>query len=264
MVLPLADQTLRILRHYLRRGRPGGKHPELFLRASTPVGPLTHYAIGDLYQKRAGQSGLPLQGTSSYCLRHSFAMRLLDRGIGVKVIGDLLGHHTLESTCVYLRLETGAFARGRACSADGDHWPRGGRQMSATLQCSAFDQLADRYLRRQRSLGRAYVNEERIIDGLRRFLEKTSRSDLDQALFDAWCAAQGHLSANRRRNRQRIVRDFCLSTAYRANLLRSGSTVSHIAGRMHRRSSLGRPRSPGCWPRPIVWPRRRPRRFGQP
>ncbi|MBP1293635.1 MULTISPECIES: tyrosine-type recombinase/integrase [Bradyrhizobium] len=108
LILPVADQTLRILRHYLRRGRPGGKHPELFLRASTPVGPLTHYAIGDLYQKRAGQSGLPLQGTSSYCLRHSFAMRLLDRGVGVKVIGDLLGHHTLESTCVYLRLETGA------------------------------------------------------------------------------------------------------------------------------------------------------------
>ena len=34
-------------------------------------------------------------------------MRLLDRGVGVKVIGDLLGHHTLESTCVYLRLQTG-------------------------------------------------------------------------------------------------------------------------------------------------------------
>jgi site-specific recombinase XerD len=108
LILPLADQTLRILRHYLRCKRPGGAHLELFLRASTPVGPLTRYIIADLYQKHARQSGLPLQGTSSYCLRHSFAMRLLDRGVGVKVIGDLLGHHTLESTCVYLRLEAGA------------------------------------------------------------------------------------------------------------------------------------------------------------
>ncbi|MHC2350464.1 integrase/recombinase XerD [Bradyrhizobium barranii subsp. barranii] len=108
LALPLAEQTIRILRRYLRRGRPGGAHRELFLRASPPVGPLTHYAIGDLYQKRARQSGLPLQDTSSYCLRHSFAMRLLDRGVGVKVIGDLLGHRTLESTCVYLRLQTGA------------------------------------------------------------------------------------------------------------------------------------------------------------
>jgi len=32
-------------------------------------------------------------------------MRLLDRGVDVKVIGDSLGHRTLESTCVYLRLQ---------------------------------------------------------------------------------------------------------------------------------------------------------------
>lgn len=108
LILPLAERTIRILGYYLRRERPSGAHSVLFLRASTPVGPLTHYAIGDLYQKRARQSGLPLQGTSSYCLRHSFAMRLLDRGVGVKMIGDLLGHRTLESTCVYLRLQTGA------------------------------------------------------------------------------------------------------------------------------------------------------------
>jgi integrase/recombinase XerD len=32
-------------------------------------------------------------------------MRLLRRGVGVKAIGDLLGHRSLESTCVYLRLD---------------------------------------------------------------------------------------------------------------------------------------------------------------
>ena len=32
-------------------------------------------------------------------------MRLLGRGVGVKVIGDLLGHRSLESTCQYLRLD---------------------------------------------------------------------------------------------------------------------------------------------------------------
>jgi integrase/recombinase XerD len=106
LILPLAGQTMRMLRRYLYRGRPGSARPELFLRERTPAGPLTHYAVGDLYQKRARESGLPLQGTSSYCLRHSFAMRLLNRGVGVKVIGDLLGHRTLESTCVYLRLQT--------------------------------------------------------------------------------------------------------------------------------------------------------------
>ena len=108
LVLPLAPQTMRILSRYLRCGRPGGSRRELFLRGRTPAGPLTHNGVCGLYQKRARESGLPLHETSSYCLRHSFAMRLLDRGVGIKVIGDLLGHRTLESTCVYLRLQIGA------------------------------------------------------------------------------------------------------------------------------------------------------------
>ena len=33
-------------------------------------------------------------------------MHLLRRGIPLKTLGDLLGHRTAESTCVYLRLAT--------------------------------------------------------------------------------------------------------------------------------------------------------------
>lgn len=105
LVLPLANQTTRMLRRYVL-GRPSCDQPELFLRARSPIRALTHYAVVDVFAKRAQQSGLPLQGVSSYALRHSFAMRLLHRGVGVKTIGDLLGHHSLESTCVYLRLDT--------------------------------------------------------------------------------------------------------------------------------------------------------------
>jgi integrase/recombinase XerD len=108
LVLPLAPRTMRVLSRYLHRGRPTGPCHELFVRGKTPTGPLTNGAVNELYQKRARESGLPLHGTSSYCLRHSFAMRLLDRGVGVKMIGDLLGHRNLESTCVYLRLQIGA------------------------------------------------------------------------------------------------------------------------------------------------------------
>ncbi len=82
--------------------------------------------------------------------------------------------------------------------------------MSETLACCVFDQVADRYLRRQRSLGRAYVHEEHVIHGLGLFLEKHRCAELNQAVFEAWCVSQAHLSANTRRNRQRIVRNFCL------------------------------------------------------
>jgi len=105
LVLPLTDRTLGVLRCYLSRGRPSSQRPELFLRARSPAGALEGSAVTDLFEKWVRQSGLPLNGYSAYCLRHSFAMRLLGRGVGVKVIGDLLGHRSLESTCQYLRLD---------------------------------------------------------------------------------------------------------------------------------------------------------------
>jgi site-specific recombinase XerD len=106
LVLPLTDRTIAVLRDYLRCGRPTSGDPHLFLRARCPTGRLQHTAVCDLFYKRARASGLGLADYSSYCLRHAFAMRLLDRGVGVKTIGDLLGHRNLESTCVYLRLDT--------------------------------------------------------------------------------------------------------------------------------------------------------------
>lgn len=108
LLLPLTKCTLSLLRGYVRRDRPRTVHSALFLRARTPAGSISHYAVGDAFKKRARESGLPLEGFSAYGLRHGFAMRLLDRGVGIKAIGDLLGHRTLESTCVYLRLQTDA------------------------------------------------------------------------------------------------------------------------------------------------------------
>jgi len=106
LVLPLAEQTASVLRHYLVQGRPRSTRPELFLRARCPAGPLTRHAVTDIFDKRAEQSGLPIGGHSAYSLRHAFAMRLLARHVGLKAIGDLLGHRSLGSTCLYLRLDT--------------------------------------------------------------------------------------------------------------------------------------------------------------
>ena len=61
-----------------------------------------------MFARRAQAIGLGQGEYSAYSLRHAFAMRLLRRGVGVKAIGDVLGHRDLESTCVYLRLDVQA------------------------------------------------------------------------------------------------------------------------------------------------------------
>ena len=106
LVLPLDDRTLRLLRRYLQVARPNNDLPQLFLRIRSPIAAIKHYGVIEVFSYRARRSGLPLDGVSSYSLRHSFAMRLLRRGVGIKAIGDLLGHRSLEATCVYLRVDT--------------------------------------------------------------------------------------------------------------------------------------------------------------
>lgn len=105
LVLPLADRTLRLMRRYLVAGRPDSDLPHLFLRVRSPIIAMKHYGVIEVFNYRAERSGLSLDRASSYSLRHTFAMRLLGRGVGIKAIGDLLGHRSLEATAVYLRID---------------------------------------------------------------------------------------------------------------------------------------------------------------
>jgi site-specific recombinase XerD len=96
---------LSLLRRYLQVARANSDLPQLFLRIRSPIRAMNHHGIIEIFKYRAAQSCLPLEGVSSYSLRHAFAMRLLRRGVGIKVIGDLLGHRSLEATCAYLRID---------------------------------------------------------------------------------------------------------------------------------------------------------------
>jgi integrase/recombinase XerD len=104
LALPLTDAAGDVLVQYLRHGRPQTSFRELFLRVRAPVGPLRHTGVNDAFEGCVKRSGLKLAFTGVHCLRHSFALHLLRQGFSLKTIGDLLGHRTAESTCVYLRL----------------------------------------------------------------------------------------------------------------------------------------------------------------
>jgi len=117
--LPLTDDVGNALLDYLRHGRaalamrrqrvpfqggPPRRFRELFLRHRTPMGLLKPTAGTEAFQGWSKRSGLQIPFQGVHCLRHSYAVYLLRSGISLKTIGDLLGHRTLESTCVYLRL----------------------------------------------------------------------------------------------------------------------------------------------------------------
>ena len=117
--LPLTDEVGTALLDYFRRGRaalavrrkrvpfqggPPRSYRELFLRHRTPIGVLKPTAITEAFQAWSKRSGLAIPFQGVHCLRHSYALYLLRSGLSLKTIGDLLGHRSFESTCVYLRL----------------------------------------------------------------------------------------------------------------------------------------------------------------
>jgi integrase/recombinase XerD len=115
LTLPLDSRTLQLLRDYLQHGRIANTDdsPMLFLRARCPFIRLERTGVSDLFRKRMRGAGLPDCGKHVYRLRHTFAMRLLGRGVGMKAIGDVLGHHSFYGTSAYLRLDV-AMLRGVA------------------------------------------------------------------------------------------------------------------------------------------------------
>ncbi len=92
-VLPLYPRLEMLLRHYLaERSRLHPSHARLLC---TPAGrPLYSRAVHRIIRARLG--------THPHALRHSIATHLLDRGLPVEAVRDMLGHSSLATTQKYL------------------------------------------------------------------------------------------------------------------------------------------------------------------
>ena len=105
LAVPLTDEVATALLAYLRTQTREDRQRRLFLRVRVPRGPITAAAVSDAFDAWATRAGvrIPARG-GPHCLRHSLAMHLLRQGTPLKTIGDLLGHRSVESTGIYLRL----------------------------------------------------------------------------------------------------------------------------------------------------------------
>jgi len=74
-----------------------------------PGRPLTTRQFLRLFHVAVAAAGIR-KPVTLHCLRHSFATHLLERGVDIRVIQALLGHHKLETTARYARVATGMIA----------------------------------------------------------------------------------------------------------------------------------------------------------
>ena len=90
---------------YLRRERPPAKGTEhLFLRKNMPYEPMTSGAIRHRIRYWAKMAGIPAKVLGAHAFRHSHATREVDAGANIKIVSDILGHRSVASTSVYVRV----------------------------------------------------------------------------------------------------------------------------------------------------------------
>ena len=57
-----------------------------------------------VFYARSKEAGIPKKLGHPHILRHSFAIELLKAGVPVTLVQDLLGHSSLNTTAIYLRI----------------------------------------------------------------------------------------------------------------------------------------------------------------
>jgi integrase/recombinase XerD len=65
---------------------------------------LSYAAVRNRFTKYLGKAGLSGKGYTIHCLRHTFASEMLNAGLRLEVLQQLLGHSSLEVTRQYARL----------------------------------------------------------------------------------------------------------------------------------------------------------------
>jgi len=116
--LPLLEDVGNAIITYMKYGRPESKLPYVFIRVQQPYQKLespTLHSIVSFYLHRAGIKNLEERKHGPHALRHSLAGRLLEKKTPLPVISEVLGHHSIESTNAYLRIDLTSL---RQCSVE--------------------------------------------------------------------------------------------------------------------------------------------------
>jgi integrase/recombinase XerD len=98
--VPLAKNILSLLDEYQRF-----YHTQKYLFEGQKAGePFSIRTIGVIFRKALKQSGIKKKATF-HTLRHSYATHLLEAGVNLKVIQNLLGHSSLKTTSIYFHVQ---------------------------------------------------------------------------------------------------------------------------------------------------------------
>lgn len=98
-ILPLGDLLCRGIQSYLL-----AECPQTFLFNGNNGDALSQRGAQWVMSQAVKRAGIVKQDVSLHTLRHSYATHLLEQGINIVTIKDLLGHAHIDTTMIYLHL----------------------------------------------------------------------------------------------------------------------------------------------------------------
>jgi integrase/recombinase XerD len=95
----LAESALEQLRMYYKLYRP-----RVWLFETSRGVAMSSRTVQFVFQKAVQRAGIT-KGVSVHVLRHSFATHLMEQGVSLAIIQQLLGHKSLRTTSIYLHVQ---------------------------------------------------------------------------------------------------------------------------------------------------------------
>jgi integrase/recombinase XerD len=109
MQLPLPADVGAAIVAYLQHGRPRSTSRRVFLRSKAPIrGFLSSTAIASLVRHMLKRAGIDAPTTGAHQFRHALATQMLRHGASLGEIGEVLGHHSPQTTKIYTKVDLDA------------------------------------------------------------------------------------------------------------------------------------------------------------
>lgn len=111
-IVPLMDKQVDILKHYITENRLNEPYANQYpLFSNNRKEKLTRAGIGYILDKyvqmaKTKDASLIPQKFSCHCMRHSKSMHMLQSGVNLVYIRDMLGHVSVQTTEIYARADS--------------------------------------------------------------------------------------------------------------------------------------------------------------
>jgi integrase/recombinase XerD len=105
-LLPISTDLGQAITNYIRHGRPPSRYRNVFIQHRPPIGePIKSCTVQAIIRRAFRRSGISIISMGSHVLRHTVATQMVCSGASIKEVADILGHRSINTTCIYAKVD---------------------------------------------------------------------------------------------------------------------------------------------------------------